>query len=87
MTNHYLYTIFDSTSRGDTAWPTQSQVELEASSDVEAMATLLGILNDAIKSCSRADGYCPGQYICATLWGEEGPVVGRVSLQLTENLK
>lgn len=85
MTTTYTYTIFDAdpSTSGPRAWNAHSDIEVEASSDDDAISQVRDILRRAGAGLDAADGYEAGQQIFALVWTSDGGVVEKLAYTLT----
>lgn len=82
----YTYTIFDANphTSGGTAWPSHTDIEIEAESDEDALEEVRDALSVESSRLSVSDGYDVGQRLYALLWDSEGILVGEPTYDLTE---
>lgn len=81
----YTYTIFDAdpASSSGTAWPTHSDIEIEATTDDEAIAAVRDAMEVEAAGLSQADGYEVGQRLYAYVWDADGTIVAMPTYTLT----
>lgn len=81
----YTYTIFDANpnSSSGTAWPSHSDVEIEADSDENAVAEVRDVMEIEAAGLSAANGYVAGDCLHAIVWDEDGVIVGMPTHQVT----
>lgn len=82
----YTYTIYDADPRANSgvAWDTHEDVEIEASSDAEALDAVRDIIEGEAVGLSRDDGYAAGDRLYALVWDADDVVVGTPSYALTD---
>lgn len=80
----YTYTIFDANPHqtSGTAWPTHSDLEIEADSDEEALGEVRDVMSIEAAGLNEADGYDVGQTLYAFVW-QDGIMVGEPTYDLT----
>ena len=84
--SRFSYTIFDADPQtsGGSAWPSRSDVEIEAGDDAEAVALVEAALAAAASGLSGADGYEVGDTLHALVGEEDGTVVAHGRYVLPE---
>lgn len=82
----YTYTIFDAdpNSSSGCAWPDQTEVEIEARDDEEALDAAREALASAALECGP-DEYDAGQKLHMIVWDEHGVIVGQPTHTLSSD--